>query len=301
MRSHLRSTGTLLAAALVVAACSPPGAQSSQLVVASPVTTPACDPDPVVEGYVLSETIRCTWSIASSCSFAGSAYENGLTVGRDLRRAREYYRQACDLGSQDDCAMFGRAVFKLGEKERYHELVPIWERACEKGSVFGCHAAGSAWALHAAQLGITTDVARGRAFYARACAARYMVSCGAEARLVAQTRDTSSYETAQAGLVKACDLQERESCHLLAQTELYGTFGSKNQAAAARHFWEACRIGWGAGCSALAYLNATGIGVPKDADKARKLADVTCKELHYEPACKAAQTSDFAPLAPDVP
>lgn len=300
MRSHFGSTGTLLVAALALVACSPPGAQSPQAA-ASPVTPAACGPDPVVEGFVLAETIRCTWRVASSCSFAGSAYEHGLAVGRDLRRAREYYRQACDLGSQDDCAMFGRAVFKLGEKARFPELFPIWEQACEKGSVFGCHAAGLAWAVDAAQLGVATDVARGRAFFTKACAARFMVSCGAEARLVAQTKDSASYATAQAELVKACDLQERESCHFLAQTELYGTFGSKNEAAAAGHFWEACRFGLGSGCSALAYLNAVGIGVPKDSDKARKLADVTCKELHDEPACKAAQTSDFAPLAPEVP
>jgi hypothetical protein len=197
--------------------------------------------------------------------------------------------------------MFGRLTFKLGEKERYPELVAIWERACEKGSVFGCHAAGLAWTVDAAQLGVTTDVARGRAFFAKACAARFMVSCGAKARLVAQTKDTASYAAAQAELVKACDLQERESCQLLGQTELHGTFGAKNEAAAASHFWEACRFGLGSGCSALAYLNAVGIGVPKDSTKAGKLAEVTCKELHYEPACKAVQTSDFAPLAPEVP
>ena len=48
-------------------------------------------------------------------------------------------------------------------------------------------------------------------------------------------------------------------------------------------------------------MNAVGIGVPKDADKARKLAEATCKELHYEPACKAQQTADYAALAPEVP
>jgi TPR repeat protein len=300
MRSHFRSTGPLLAAAVAIVACSPPGAQSSQAV-ASPATPPACGPDPLVEGYVLAETIRCTWGVASSCSFAGNAYANGIAVGRDLRLAREYYRQACDLASQEDCARFARSVFKLGEKERYPELFPIWEQACEKGSVFGCHAAGLAWTVDAAQLGVATDVARGRAFFAKACAARFMVSCGAEARLVAQAKDTASYAAARAQLIKACDLRERESCHFLGQTELHGSFGSKDEVAAAGHFWEACRFGWSAGCSALAYLNAVGIGVPKDADKARKLAEVTCKELHYEPACRAAQTSDFGPLAPEAP
>jgi TPR repeat protein len=192
-------------------------------------------------------------------------------------------------------------MLKLGERGRYPDLIPMWERACEKGSLAGCHAAGWAWALNAAELGVVTDVARGRTFLSKACAAGYMVSCGVGARLVAQTKDSASYATAQAELVRACDLKERESCQLLGQTELHGTFGAKNEAAAASHFWEACRFGLSAGCSGLAYLNAVGIGVPKDSDKARKLAEVTCKELHDEAACKAAQTSDFAPLAPEVP
>jgi hypothetical protein len=78
-----------------------------------------------------------------------------------------------------------------------------------------------------------------------------MLSCGVEALLIVQTKDTVSYATAQAGLIKACDQHERESCHFLAQTELHGTFGSKDEVAAAGHFW-ACRFGWGAGCGALA-------------------------------------------------
>lgn len=49
---------------------------------------------------MLAETIRCGWSVASSCSFAGNAYELGLTVKRDRRLARKYFRQACELGSE---------------------------------------------------------------------------------------------------------------------------------------------------------------------------------------------------------
>lgn len=299
MRAHFRSTRSLLAAAIAMAACSPAGSQSSRP--ARPVASPDCGTDPVLDGFVRAQTIRCAWGVASQCGFVGGAYEFGIGVGRDLRRAREYYRRACDLGSQDDCVELGLMVLKLDEKGGYPDVIPMWERACEKGSLAGCHAAGWGWALNAVELRVVTDVARGRKFLSKACGAGYMLSCGVEARLVVQTRETASYPNAQAGLIKACDLHERESCHFLAQTELHGTFGAKDEAAAASHFWEACRFGWGAGCGALAYLNSVGIGVPKDSDKARKLTDLTCKELHYEPACKAQTTADYARLAPEIP
>jgi TPR repeat protein len=292
MTVHFWKIGPLVAAALVCAACSSPPRSA---------VTPVCGPDPLVEGYVLAQTIRCTWGIASQCGFAGSAYEHGLGVRRDVRRAREYYRQACDLGSQDDCAMFGMMTMKLGEKARYPEIVSMWERACEKDSVAGCHAAGLAWAFNADELGVARDVARGRAYLAKACGARFMLSCGVAARLAVQTKDAASYAEARAKLIEACSLRERESCHFLAKTELHGSFGPRADAAAAGHFWEACSLGWGAGCAGLAYLNAEGIGVPKNSDKARRLTEIACKQLHHEQACKAEPTGDYASLAPEVP
>jgi len=293
MTVHFRSIGALAAAALICVGCSPP---------ARPVAAvPTCGPDPLLKAYVFGQTIRCTWGVASQCGFAGSAYEHGLGVPRDLRRAQKYYRQACDLGSQEDCVEFGLMTLRLGQKDRYSDLIPIWERACEKGAVEGCHIAGVAWAWNEDGLGIVKDLARGRTYLAKACAARYMLSCGVEARLAVETKDTANYAKARAELVEACNLKERESCHYLAQTELHGTFGPKDELAAAGHFWEACRVGWGAGCGALAYLNAEGIGVPKNSDKAKRLTELTCKELHYEPACKAEPVADYASLAPEVP
>lgn len=300
MNSIFYRVGRLFAVALGIGACSALGTPSSQPV-AGPATVPTCSPDPVVEGFVLAETIRCAWGVANPCGFAGVAYKHGLGVVRDLRRARDYFSRACDLGSQDDCVELGLMIIKLGEKARYPDVMPMWERACKEGSLAGCNAAGWGWALSAAELGIDADVGRGRSLLSRACAAGYMVSCGAEARLVAQAKDTGNYETAKASLVKACEMHERDSCHFLGQTELYGTFAPKDEAAAAGRFWEACRFGLGSSCGALAYLNAVGVGVPKDLAKARKLADILCKEMRHEAACKAAQTSDFALLAPAVP
>ncbi len=261
------------AAAVVSTACAAAAPPPTAAAVAK-----TCEPDSVVEGYVLAQEVRCTWGVASQCAFAGSAYQFGLGVERDVRKSWDYYRKACDLGAQDGCVSFGILSMKLGEKQRYPELIPMWERACEAGEMSGCHTAGLVWTgdTDAADLGVAKDVARGRAFFAKGCAARYMLSCGQVARWALREKDSANYEKSHALLIEACKLRERESCDRLARAELLGRFGQKDEAAAALHFWEACKVGLAPACGALAYLNDVGIGVPKDAAKARELADFTC-------------------------
>lgn len=289
--------GLCVAIALLCIGCS---SQGSSLAANVP-SARACKPDPVVEGYVFTQEIRCRWDMASQCGAAGSAYEYGIGVKRDISRARDYFRKACDLGSQDDCARFGVATAQLDEANKYPDLVPSWERACEASSVIGCHAAGLAWTTEAKELGLAENAARGRAFFEKACVARYMPSCGEEARLAIREKDTSSYPAVRAKLVEACDLQERQSCDLLARTELYGSLGVKDEAAAAKHFSQACGVGWSAACRSLAYMNATGLGSQKDLNKARNAVRIACRDLHDQSACEADATSDFSQLVPEVP
>jgi TPR repeat protein len=106
------------------------------------------------------------------------------------------------------------------------------------------------------------------------------------AKLVLVLKETSSYAQAHQQLVEACQLDERESCHHLANAELTGTFGTRDESLAARHFWQACGLGLRASCAAIAYLVANGIGVEKDRTKAEDLTFRACA-LGYEPACES--------------
>lgn len=268
--------------------------------VQSPKTAavPRCPEDTLVKGFVRAQTVRCSWGVGEQCHFAGVAYHVGIGVARDRSRAREYFHQACVLGVQDGCVLSGVVAVELGERHRATEIVATWERSCENGSILGCHTAGMTLALDPDQLGIPKDMARGRAYLAKACAARYLTSCGAEASLVAQLQETSSYAKAQTQLVEACTLRERESCYQLAKIEFHGSFGTKDVNAAARHFWEACKLGLGRACGALAYQAARGIGGSKAPQKANELLDQACKNLQYAPACEVLRSSNYDSLAP---
>jgi TPR repeat protein len=128
-------------------------------------------------------------------------------------------------------------------------------------------------------------------YLAKACAARYLPACGLAAALVFELKETSGYVAARAQLVEVCQLRERETCHYLAQCEFDGTFGTKDELAAGRHFFQACNDDWGPSCSALAYFHAKGIATPASADKARKLYARACA-LRHEPACEVLRHPD---------
>jgi uncharacterized protein len=241
---------------------------------------------PAVDAFVRGEEIRCLWGLASRCDFVGRAYHLGIGVPPDQERAVGYFQRACSLGSADGCAMSGVMIVELGDKARFADVLAIWERACDSGSSLGCHSAGVTLALDSHGLGVPRDVPRGRAYLAKACAARYIPSCSLDAVLVFELKETERYPAAHQQLVKSCELRERETCHWLALSELDGTFGKKDERAAGRYLWTACAEDWGPSCSALAYLHAKGIGTQVNVEKAKKLTARACV-LKYQPACEA--------------
>jgi uncharacterized protein len=260
--------------------------------------TSPCATDPIVEGFFRAQTIRCSWGVAEQCELAGAAYQLGLGVERDLAQAREYFRRACALGAQDGCVLSGVVALELGERQQAAEIVAAWERACESGSFTGCHAAGTTLTMDPQKLGIAKNMPQGRAYLAKACAMRYLPACGLDAYLTLQQQETASYARAHTQLVEACGLRERESCHHLAKMELDGTFGPKNESAAVQHFWQACKLGLGAACGAVAYLIANGRGVRQDLRRAKSLVEEACSRLGYAAACDARDRSSYDSLAP---
>jgi TPR repeat protein len=187
--------------------------------------------------------------------------------------------------------MAGVVTVQVGDRSRFTEVLATWERACEAGSYSGCNAAGVAHVQDPEGLGVPRDIARGRMYLAKACAARYLPACGLAAALVLELKETSGYAAARAQLAEVCRLRERESCHYLAQCEFDGTFGAKDELAAGRYFFQACNDDWGPSCSALAYFHAKGIATPASADKARKLYARACA-LKHQPACEVLRHPD---------
>lgn len=243
---------------------------------------------PVIDAFVANQTIHCSWGLAHACDFVGEAYHLGMGVPRDADKARGYFRRACSLGLVDGCVLEGVVTIELGDFTHSADVLSAWEHACENGSYLGCNAAGIALVTDAVRLGIPRDVARGRAYLAKACAAHLVSACGREAAVIVEQGETSSFPVAHAQLLQACELRERESCHFLAERELDGTFGNKDEAAAGLHFFQACGHHWGPSCAALAYFHARGIRTPVDLETARELTSRACA-LGFQPSCEALQ------------
>jgi TPR repeat protein len=177
-------------------------------------------------------------------------------------------------------------IVDLGDKAHWADVLPLWEQACEKGSFAGCEAAGATLTVDPDGLGTPRDMARGRAYLAKACAAHFLPACSGESTLVVRLKETEKYAAAHAQLLEACNQRDREACHFLGQQELAGTFGPRDELSAGRHFWQSCYDDWGPGCAALAYMQQKGIATPVDPDKAKRLTERACV-LEYAPSCEA--------------
>lgn len=234
--------------------------------------------------------------MAAECLFTGQAYYMGLGVPRDPKSAFPYMQRACSLGSEEGCVLESSLRLDRGEMSAT-DAVARFEKACVKGSFSGCYLAGS-YLTADPQEGLPLDVPRGRAYLAKACAAKYLPACALDAALVAHLHETANYAAARQQLMEGCRLSDADSCHFLARSELEGTLAPKDDAAAGQHFATACSLGRAESCLALAYLEDKGIGTSHDVDKAAQRVAKICQELHYEPACEVTRHPERGIPAP---
>jgi TPR repeat protein len=239
-------------------------------------------------GFIKGQAIRCSWGLAEPCKWAGEAYRYGVGVPRDPTLSLKYFDRACSLGAVDACVMVGVAAVDRDDRAHFGDALVGWERACDVGSYWGCYLAGSTLTLDPQRLGIPRDLQRGRAYLAKACSARFLPACYVSAAVVIQLEEKGAYGAAHQQLLDACQLRESDSCDYLARLELAGTFGTRDEHSAGRHFWRACSDGSGESCFALAYLLTKGIGTAADPDAAAKLLSEACR-FEYQPACEAVR------------
>jgi len=261
---------------------------------------PAPSAEEMAAAFVKGQSIRCSWGLAEACMSVGDAYAYGLEVSADAVASMEYYRRACSVGATDGCVRVG--IEEVNRRLRHLPAVvaDTFEPACEKGSYWGCYAAGIALARDPEGHGSPSDIPRGRAYLERACAARYLPACYEGAALVVQLGETSSYGAVNERLIQGCQLRETQSCHYLGLMALQGTFGARDELGAANYFVRGCRHGLGESCLALAYLYQTRLVRPPEGEPVKKLLWEACR-IDYQPACDAMKHPERGLPPPEVP
>ncbi len=185
----------------------------------------------------------CDGADLPSCERLGVVKENGTGVPKDVTRAAELYKQACDADELNGCVQLGRL-----------------------------HLSGRG--------GVSRDQLESRRLFDRGCDGGIHRGCTLLGELVRDGDGGAKQDDARAlGLFQAsCDASDMLGCKDLGAMHEYGRGGlAKSPSHAAALYKQACDGGDAAGCNDLGYLTSNGKGVPKDEVKAIALYKQACE------------------------
>lgn len=207
----------------------------------------------MVEGEASRDLFQkaCEHGDGEGCARHGLSTLLGEGTARDEAAGRAELQEACDNHPEVAC---GIAVIGLTEEARRTHSAPAYEwmalfaqRGCDAGDGLACRFLGDAF--HEG-LGVTQDVGKAFALYARACEAGNGAACANEGVLSLQS---GAGEAARADdlFTRGCSLGSSEACRLLMAESLEHRGGVKDDAAQRALFREACERGAAMGCLAL--------------------------------------------------
>jgi TPR repeat protein len=234
----------------------------------------------------------CAYGDARACVRVGAAYASGAGLPgwkKEDRRARAvtYYKQACDGGAPEGCALQGELYENgIGVEANMARAVAFYRQACDAGDPLGCDDLGR---MYVERRGVSDDVGHAVAIFTSGCDGGNSGSCtslGLMYEKGAGVRMDASRAFTLYG--QACDRGHARGCTRLGATYEKGAGVKKNAFHAASFYAQACDGGDSVGCRDLGVLYETGAGVQKAASRAVAL---------YEQACDAGDGNGCSRLA----
>ena len=248
---------------------------------------------------VVSETARCDAGEAKACHSLASRYYRGVGVSRDEKRGHQLHarilplaERACTKGDLYGCAFAAFVIATAFDPHR--DLVragKLAERACAGDIALGCYGVANASMLGG--MGISRDPARGAQLLEAICAGGYALACFQLGLNYELGRNVSQDFTRALVLYHhACEAareaHEMSACHYLGSAYDEGRGVTEDAASAAQLYDRACRGADASGCNSLGYFYERGRAVALDASRAAQL---------YERACELANPSGCDNLA----
>jgi hypothetical protein len=192
---------------------------------------------------------ECLRGRATACTNLGLRYRGGAGVAVNLRQATRFFKRGCGRGDGRGCTMLGW-LQEQGEGGRRDaaRAAKLYRQACKRGDARGCNNLAVRHAL--GSVGSRTS---------RSVALRFFK--------------------------RSCDGRDALGCTNLGQAQLAGK-SAQAGAQAAGSLGRGCEGGDRVGCLRLGELHERGIGVPRDAEQARR---------YYRRACEPAGTGGSPP------
>jgi Sel1 repeat len=196
--------------------------------------------------------------------------EGRVLVGQKrYLEAKPIFEKACEGGSMVGCTALGELYNNgyPGVARDFPKARSLYQKACESGAGDACTNLG--WMWENGQ-GLAKSPEKARLFYERACSGGFMLGCTHLAQI------SDDRQKARVLYQEACDGGEGKACDHLGNSCCFRFGGTRDYKQARPWFEKACNLGSSDGCGDLAFLYETGKGVSKDTTHARVLYSKAC-------------------------
>lgn len=226
-------------------------------------------------------TRACEAGHAGACTYVGSSYELGVGVGADPAQAKRYYTSACNSNEGRACValalMVGADESTIAEMLLERGISQL-RRTCSEGEPqragSACAALGQIYLQGFGEaIGLARSVEQGERFLAQGCSGGDVEACGS---LADQVRERDSARAAEL-YAEACAGGYLYACVQSGVDALLGAGVPLDAALGETRLRKACDAGEPRGCTTLATAYASGIGVARSLDDARKLYARGCE------------------------
>lgn len=193
----------------------------------------------------------CRLGYMNGCLELGRMYHHGRGVAKDPRRAIELLMKVCENASilPVACSEAGYVYQYESSVKDLAKAMQLYKRACDAGSGAGCNNLGMAYVTAA---GVAKDETKGAEFLARSCKLEFITGCVNIAELALDHRGGPRAAMDDAAITRvfagACDAGVMVGCNDLAYMFRSGRAGKKDAQKARELFDKACRGGFQVAC-----------------------------------------------------
>ncbi len=176
-------------------------------------------------------SISCNNGNNDKCLELGIIYVEGKKTTKDYKKAKEYFKKACDLENKFGCNNLAMLYEKgLGLKKDPTKAMNYYKKSCKLNYLESCNHLGNIYAgIYTGEnkFDIKKNYFEAVKYHTKACDGNFLYSCVDLGSFYVEGKGVkSNHNTAKKFLKKACDGGEASGCDLL-RTLNYGKVGSK--------------------------------------------------------------------------
>jgi TPR repeat protein len=219
----------------------------------------------------------CKLGTTEGCRAVAFMYLNGLGVAADPKKALQYYQRSCNDGDALGCSNLG-VMFAHGKgvSKDIDRAVVLYRRACNGGNPRGCINLGSVYEEGG---GVAKDPIQAAKLYKRACIGEHPAGCVNLGHLYDEGIGVHQDRKNALSLVRrGCRYGQLEACVEIGLRYDQGDRAPEDPKLAFELFGQACAGGNLRGCANLGVMYRHGRGVTQDMSEAAALFERTCEE-----------------------